>query len=125
MPKPERFVSRSDLGWGPSNASYANPKLGLVIHYDGFDQNLDTQNHTACIKYWKNTRAFHTGPARGWVDIGYCVDEETEILTTEGWKNFREISPRDIALTLNHETGLAEWQPILNVYVVPGRCREP
>lgn len=123
MPKPERFVSRSDLGWGPSNASYANPKLGLVIHYDGSNQNLAAKDHSACINYWKNTRSFHTGPARGWADIGYCVDEETEILTTDGWKTFRETAPGDLALTLNHSTGLAEWQPILDVYVFPAQPR--
>src|SRR5690606_30330973 len=123
MPRPDRYVSRSDLGWGNSPAAAANPKLGLVIHYDGSNQNLATKDHSACISYWKNTRAFHTGPARGWADIGYCVDEETEILTTDGWKTFREIAPGDLALTLNHSTGLAEWQPILDVYVFPAQPR--
>src|SRR5690606_2963295 len=104
-------------------AAAANPKLGLVIHYDGSNQNLAAKDHSACINYWKNTRSFHTGPARGWADIGYCVDEETEILTTDGWKTFREIAPGDLALTLNHSTGLAEWQPILDVYVFPAQPR--
>ena len=71
MPRPDRYVSRSDLGWGRSPAAAANPKLGLVIHYDGSNQNLAAKTHAACISYWKNTRAFHTGPARGWADIGY------------------------------------------------------
>src|SRR5690554_3107703 len=71
MPRPDRYVTRSDLGWGRSPAASANPKLGLVIHYDGSNQNLAAKDHSACISYWKNTRAFHTGPARGWADIGY------------------------------------------------------
>src|SRR5690606_38683609 len=123
MPKPERFVSRSALGWGASGASYADPKKGLVIHYDGSDQKLASRDHEACVRYWKSTRDFHTGPSRGWADIGYCVDEETEILTAAGWKTFREVRPGDVALTLDHGTGLAEWQPVLDVYVFPARPR--
>src|SRR5690606_27031186 len=71
MPKPEKYVSRASLGWGASGASYANPKKGLVVHYDGSNQNLAAKDHSACIAYWKNTRKFHTGPARGWADLGY------------------------------------------------------
>jgi hypothetical protein len=71
MPRPEKYVSRSDLGWGASGASYANPRQGLVVHYDGSNQNLANRDHSACVAYWKNTRKFHTGPARGWADLGY------------------------------------------------------
>ncbi|KUP95414.1 N-acetylmuramoyl-L-alanine amidase [Thermobifida cellulosilytica] len=123
MPKPERFVSRSDLGWGASGGSYANPRQGLVIHYDGSNQNLANRDHSACVAYWRNTRSFHTGPSRGWADIGYCVDERTEILTSTGWRTFREVRPGDTVLTLNHRTGLAEWQPLLDVYVFPAQPR--
>src|SRR5690606_7733450 len=112
-----------DLGWGNSPAAAANPKLGLVIHYDGSNQNLAAKDHSACINYWKNTRSFHTGPARGWADIGYCVDEETEILTTDGWKTFREIAPGDPALTLTASTGPAPWQRSVDVCACPGQPR--
>ncbi|PSK90920.1 putative peptidoglycan binding protein [Murinocardiopsis flavida] len=71
MPKPPRYVSRSDLGWGKSPAAGANPRSGLVIHYDSIDQGLAGKAHSACITYWKATREFHTGPSRGWADIGY------------------------------------------------------
>ena len=71
MPRPSKYVSRSDLGWGTSPASQANPRAGLVIHYDSANQGLADKNHSACLTYWRNTRNFHTGPSRGWVDIGY------------------------------------------------------
>lgn len=71
MPEPQLYVSRSDLGWGASAAAGADPKSGLVIHYDSADQGLADKAHSACISYWKATRKFHMGPSRGWVDIGY------------------------------------------------------
>ncbi|MEU6725453.1 N-acetylmuramoyl-L-alanine amidase [Nonomuraea wenchangensis] len=66
-----RIVPRSEFGWGSSGAAYAKPTRGLVIHYDGSNQGLAGKPHSACITYWKNTRRFHTGPSRQWVDIGY------------------------------------------------------
>ncbi|MEU2974538.1 peptidoglycan recognition family protein [Nocardiopsis alba] len=71
MPRPKKYVSRSDLGWGSSPASRADPRSGLVIHYDSTDQGLAGKDHSACLTYWRNTRNFHTGPSRGWADIGY------------------------------------------------------
>lgn len=71
MPRPANYISRADLGWGPSRADRANPRSGLVVHYDSVDQNLADKGLDAAISYWNNTRAFHTGPQRGWVDIGY------------------------------------------------------
>lgn len=70
MPKPAKYVSRSALGWPATKAAYANPRSGLVIHYDGSDQNLANRPHSACVDYWKRTRSFHMR-TRGWVDIGY------------------------------------------------------
>lgn len=62
--------------------------------------------------------------SRGWSDIAYCVDSETEILTADGWKRWDQVGLDDVALTLNHETGLAEWQPVLAVNVFPAQPRE-
>nr|WP_084468841.1 peptidoglycan recognition family protein [Nocardiopsis trehalosi] len=64
-------MTRADLGWGPSPAAYANPREGLCIHYDSADQNLAEKAHEACVDYWRGTRGFHTGPSRGWADLGY------------------------------------------------------
>jgi HK97 family phage portal protein len=49
-----------------------------------------------------------------------CVDTETEMLTTQGWLRYDEIEPGDTCLTLNTETGSAEWQPVEAVYVFEG-----
>lgn len=66
-----QLVKRSAFGWGASGASYAHPTRGLVIHYDGSDQNLAGKDHAACVDYWRRTRKFHMGPSRKWADIGY------------------------------------------------------
>jgi hypothetical protein len=66
-----KLEKRSVFGWGASGAGFANPQNGLVVHYDSANQGLANKNHTACRTYWKNTRKFHMGPARGWADIGY------------------------------------------------------
>lgn len=42
---------------------------------------------------------------------GLCVDEETEILTVDGWETVHELCVGDEVLTLNHEMGMSEWQP--------------
>src|SRR5699024_12699029 len=72
MTEPDTLQWRSDFGWSPhSPAASANPKSGLVVHYDSADQRLASKPHSECVAYWKRTRSFHTGPSRGWADIGY------------------------------------------------------
>jgi hypothetical protein len=66
-----QLVKRSAFGWGTTGAAYAKPRQGLVIHYDGSDQNLAGKPHASCVDYWVRTRKFHTGSNRQWVDIGY------------------------------------------------------
>ena len=39
-----------------------------------------------------------------------CFDDETEILTDEGWKRFRDLHRGEQVLTLNPDTGEAEFQ---------------
>ncbi|MFF3443660.1 N-acetylmuramoyl-L-alanine amidase [Streptosporangium sp. NPDC002721] len=66
-----KFVKRDAFGWGPTSAGTANPRSGLVIHYDGSNQGLANKPHSACRDYWVRTRKFHMGSNRGWTDIGY------------------------------------------------------
>jgi N-acetylmuramoyl-L-alanine amidase len=66
-----KMMTRTELEWGPTKAAAASPRRGLVIHYDGSNQGLAGKPHEACVDYWRNTRKFHMGPKRGWVDVGY------------------------------------------------------
>jgi hypothetical protein len=45
----------------------------------------------------------------------WCVDDATEILTRSGWVTHDRLAPGDEVLTLNHDTGLSEWQPVGSV----------
>jgi hypothetical protein len=55
--------------------------------------------------------------------FSYCVDEQTEILTAAGWKRHQDVVAGDECYTLNHETGLGEWQRISKVNVFAGQPR--
>jgi len=47
----------------------------------------------------------------------WCKDESTEILIRgRGWLRHDEVQIGDFALTLNHQTGMSEWQPVLDIY---------
>lgn len=48
---------------------------------------------------------------KDYAEQGYnCVDEETQILSRSGWKYWYEVIEGEEVLTLNHDTGSAEWQ---------------
>ena len=47
----------------------------------------------------------------------WCADSETEILTERGFLSVDDLEVGDIALTLNHETGVSEWQPVEGVAI--------
>jgi len=47
----------------------------------------------------------------------WCFDDQTEVLTTEGWKCLDEFEVGDVVLSLNHETGTTEWRPSVDMYV--------
>lgn len=57
----------------------------------------------------------------GCYDERFCVDEQTEILTKTGWKNYKNLTVADETLTLNHETGLSEWQPVQKINIFPSQ----
>jgi phage portal protein BeeE/2'-5' RNA ligase len=63
---------------------------------------------------WFEAGGFPTGILQN------CVDTETEILTRDGWKHYDELTIGEEALTLNAETGLAEWGQVQRVYVNEG-----
>jgi thymidylate synthase ThyX len=43
-------------------------------------------------------------------DRGLCYDDQTEVLTYDGWKLFKDISDEDLFFTLNMKTKKAEYQ---------------
>ncbi len=43
-----------------------------------------------------------------------CFDKETEIMTQEGWKNYKDVKIGDHAFSINPETKEMAWKPIVN-----------
>lgn len=53
---------------------------------------------------------------KNYAEAGYnCVDESTQILSKRGWLYHYELEPGDVVLTLNHKTGLSEWNEVEDV----------
>ncbi len=46
----------------------------------------------------------------GFTYVNACLTDDTEILTGRGWLTVDEVTVDDRVLTLNHETGMSEWQ---------------
>lgn len=65
-----RLQRRAAFGWGPTGAGFANPTLGMAVHYEGGRTGIAGWSHSRCIAHWQETRRFHMN-TRGWADIGY------------------------------------------------------
>lgn len=48
-----------------------------------------------------------------------CVDEETEVLTTTGWRRYNQLISGNLILTKNPDNGILEWQPVEKVNIYP------
>ncbi|MEE2041290.1 N-acetylmuramoyl-L-alanine amidase [Nocardiopsis sp. CT-R113] len=108
MPQPDKLIWRSDLGWSANSpAAYANPRSGLVIHYDSSDMDLADKPLDASLDYWRRTRAFHTGAARGWVDIGYSFLATAQGYIVEGRGLFRTQAAQPGGNTSHYSVTLA------------------
>lgn len=44
----------------------------------------------------------------------HCYDKETEVLTNEGWKFFKDLTGEELCLTFDIETENVKWSPIIN-----------
>lgn len=49
----------------------------------------------------------------------YCVDTETELLSKRGWLGHSEVKLGDEIYTININTGMAEWQPVDEIFKKP------
>jgi thymidylate synthase ThyX len=68
-----------------------------------FIRMLRKRGHNAMIEH-----AFATARIIG--DRGLCYDDQTEVLTYDGWKLFKDTSKNDLFFTLNMDTKETEYQ---------------
>ncbi|KQV18640.1 MULTISPECIES: peptidoglycan-binding protein [unclassified Kitasatospora] len=123
-----QFVPRAQWGAAPPRGDwrYVDGTRGVKIHYEGTAVPSDlTQHHDRCAGRVRAIQAAHLADRNeGWIDIAYCVDDQTQALTPSGWKSYQELNAGDVLLTLNHATGEAEWQPAQGIHVFPAKPRE-
>lgn len=72
-------------------------------------------------KELEQTKGKGLTPLDGWKD--WCVDPETEILTSDGWKRYDQLSNSDKVLVLDPERWGTRWEPLQDVYVGSPRLR--
>lgn len=70
-----KFISRSDLGWGPSPAADQPTTNGVKVHYLGSNVNPNTMDdHPKCVELWRTIRDSHLADTdEGYVDVAYNV----------------------------------------------------
>lgn len=81
-----KFISRADLGWGPSPAADQPTTSGVKVHYLGESVNPDTlTDHLKCVELWRNIRDSHLANTQeGYVDVAYNAAACTHGFVLEG-----------------------------------------
>jgi GNAT superfamily N-acetyltransferase len=100
---PDKIISGYE--WSQDKAVVSEFPKGVGIHeITGFLSSVGFSSPPSWL------RPFHA----------LCVDAETQILTKNGWRNYDQVKAGDEVLTLNHSSGMSEWQVIsaLNIYDV-------
>jgi hypothetical protein len=103
----------------------ANGREGIVGHVKGgtlewHSINPGYKTDAALDRMERQERVEGTIPAEF---AGECVDEETEIFTSTGWRRYDAVQAGDEVLTLNHETGFSEWNTVEKMNVFPAAPR--
>ncbi len=102
--------------WSPipaGNVRLADPKIGYRGNRDWFAVLVD-QGGAIKRPFTRENLIWHVGHPRSDPDIGnypYCYSEDTEVLTTAGWKTFDKIDQdADKLASMNLDSGVFEWQ---------------
>ena len=102
------------LRTGLKKAPDANTPLGRIVSYGIMDLAwfLGTSQDE-----WTSMYSPFSSERIG--SYSYCVDDKTEILTQRGWKQHSDLLKDDVVYTLNSQTGMSEWQPLVDVHRFP------
>jgi hypothetical protein len=96
---------------------------GVCIHW--FGSPTAARSHDECPALLRSVQQGHlNNKQENYSDIAYCVDAQTEALTVDGWKRYDQLREDDLVVTLDHDTGEAEWQPVERVNIFPAADRE-
>jgi intein/homing endonuclease len=86
--------------------------------YISLDIDESMVREVGCIEQLLDVPGTHSRYENFWIgmDVGWCVDDQTQILTRRGWLNYDELLIGDESLSVNPETGLSEWHPVTDIY---------
>lgn len=73
------------------------------------DKQLICMFHYGC-RVWNES---HRG---SWMLYGHCFDNETELLTKNGWKKGKDLLFQEEVVTLNLENNQLEWNNVLDIF---------
>lgn len=86
----------------------------LIHHWQCFkekdDKSFNPAYHRAMRAIGKDTG--HGESFEMWAKKINCYDDQTEILTYNGWKLFKDIRKREVVATLSPELNILQWQKI-------------
>jgi len=89
-----------------SNTSVSNNSL---IQHNLTSMPLSVQEDMVLLMHFDNDSSMGENDTLVYDWTGHCYDNETEILTDQGWKHFRDLKDEKVA-TLNNVTYDLEWQ---------------
>lgn len=73
-------------------------------------ETVDASNFNKFTNWWK-------GAVTVWNPGFHCLSGDTEILTQQGWKNYKDVSAGDMVLAYDH--GVSRWEPIEKMNIFP------
>lgn len=104
-PNPEELVAKSAmLCYSPVGVDEISKKL-TDDKVESFVQHIIKLGHGSVLEHINFTFAIE-GISRA------CYDDETEVMTREGWKLFKEVNNNDTIATLNSSNNQVEFHPI-------------
>ncbi|MFH1585225.1 MAG: LamG-like jellyroll fold domain-containing protein [archaeon] len=82
----------------------------LIYNWNGTNYTIYDDISLKLIYNFDNVSALGENDTHVVDHSGHCYDNETEILTDEGWKLFSDLNKEEEVATLNQDTGELEWQ---------------
>lgn len=125
--RPRQYLEKNSPALAGSEAF----NIEVLCDFDGFGIELlpsfydiapgwiSTHGHLGKISLSRIAGNTALGAARKFlknVVMGHCFDDQTEILTPEGWTPHDKLSEDSIVLTANRETHELEWQKVQEVH---------
>ena len=100
IPRMAGFINLLKKGVDPQEAM-RQVNLSLVSY--------NPRDYTALERKLKQLLPFYS----------FCMPVDHQILSQDGWKTYDQLAVGEPVLTLNHETGTLEWQPVQAINVFP------